>query len=297
VQLPNVVGETEQQAVATLKHAGFSDSQIQRQVEANSKPKGIVYAQDPPGLTEVKENRVITLYISAGAPSVVVPDVQGLPQDEAITQLVNAGFQRQNITVQYVQNDQVDQGEAVGTNPPAGQSVDPNIKIVLQISQRGQVEIPNVLGQSLPAAKQMLQSAGLTVGNIYSAPYPAQDGTVYQIGRYQVGDRVPQGTAIDLYVAQNAPGDGSDNTASNGLPPGTHAKPVTVKVKYTGNGQPWQIEIIQSDAVAQQKEVVRQSITQTTSWPLTLYLTPQHPDGEVVVKVNGQVVEDKQISY
>jgi beta-lactam-binding protein with PASTA domain/predicted Ser/Thr protein kinase len=297
VELPNVVGQTEQQAVATLEHAGFSENQIQREHEPNAKPQGIVFAQDPPGPTEVKENRTIILYVSTGAPSVVVPDVQGLPQDEAVTQLVNAGFSRDHIQIQYVQSDQVNAGDAVGTNPPAGQSVDPGSRITLQVSKGGMVQIPNVIGQTLATAQQMLQSAGLAVGSVYRTPYQAPDGTVYEIGRYQVGDKVPQGTPIDLYVAQN-PGMGAGNGNDTGqVPPDAREKPVTVTVKYNGEGQPWQVEIIQSDAVAKDKEVVNQSITKTTRWSLTLYLTPDNPNGEVVVKVNGQVVDDRRISY
>lgn len=299
VELPNVVGETEQQAVATLEHAGFSDSQIQREHEPSSKPQGIVFAQDPPGPTEVKENRTIILYISSGSPSVVVPDVQGLPQDEAITQLVNAGFSRSNINVTYVQSDQVAAGDAVGTNPPAGQSVDPNSHITLQISKGGLVQIPNVIGQTLQAAEQMLQSAGLAVGTVYRTPYQAPDGTVYQVGRYQVGDQVPEGTAIDLYVAQNSGNTTSNSTGNDTgqIPPDAHQKPVKVTVKYDGKGDPWQVEIITTDATAQNREVVNQTITKTTTWSLTLVLTPEQPNGEVVVKVNGQVVDDRHVSY
>ena len=303
LSLPNVVGDTEAQALAKLQSASVPASQIQEQRATNQKPKGTVYAQDPVGPTEVKQNRTITLYISSGPPQVTMPTLQGIPVEQAIQTLQDAGFASKNIIEQQVQSSQ-DSGLVLSTQPAAGTSLTVDSQVTLVVSKGTITTVPNIVGLSLDAARTALASANLQVGQISYLPYQAPDNTVVQILTYTVGAKIPAGTKIDLYVAQNTPpsSGGSANTtgnttaATNGtdsMPPNTNTKSVSVTVNNT-SAQAQNVRIVKSDATGNQQTVVNTTISQTTTWAIPFYLTPGS-NGELWVVVNGQVVQHELV--
>lgn len=303
ISLPNVVGDAEAQALSKLQAASFPSSQIQEQKAANQKPKGTVYAQDPVGPTEVKQNRTITLYISTGPPQVTMPTLQGVPVEQAIQTLQDAGFANKNIIEQQVQSSQ-DSGIVVDTKPAAGTSLTVDTQVILVVSKGTMTTVPKIVGLSLDEAKQALVTANLQVGQISFVPYQAQDNTVFQILPYTVGEKIPAGTKIDLYVAQNPPpsANGSANTPGNttasttgtdSLPPNASMKTVPVTVNNTST-QPLTVKIVKTDATGNQQTVINTTISQTTTWTVPFYLTPGS-SGELWVVVNGQLVQHELV--
>ena len=81
--VPSVVGETEEDATAILREAGY-------EVEVNTEPSeeeaGIVIAQEPTGGTQLAEGEVVTILVSEG-PQQEMPDVRGQDGDEAEARL------------------------------------------------------------------------------------------------------------------------------------------------------------------------------------------------------------------
>ncbi|GGJ08173.1 hypothetical protein GCM10010885_16640 [Alicyclobacillus cellulosilyticus] len=205
LRLPDVVGMPEAKAMAVLKSAGFRPEHIHIEQAPNLKhARGIVYAQDPTGPTEVKETRDITLYVSKGAPKVTMPYLVNLPFDQARQQLLDLGLAPDLIIVDKIYTDQFPSGYVVNTYPTAGTTVALDAKVTVFVSKGSQVTIPNVIGMTLKDASTALQTAGLTLGHVYRMPYDGQDGTVFNIGPQKVGEKVPKGAAIDLYVVDNS---------------------------------------------------------------------------------------------
>ncbi|MQY15278.1 Serine/threonine-protein kinase PK-1 [Streptomyces sp. RB5] len=91
VEVPDVVGEDEGDAVEELEDAGFTVD-VSPQREFSAEDEGKVAATDPTPGSEAAEGERITLTISKGQDLVEVPDVEGLSADEAEEQLVAAGF-------------------------------------------------------------------------------------------------------------------------------------------------------------------------------------------------------------
>ena len=65
VNVPNVVGQTEEQARATLTNAGFN---VQVVYQSSSQPAGTVLAQSPPATSTARKGTQITITVAAAAP-------------------------------------------------------------------------------------------------------------------------------------------------------------------------------------------------------------------------------------
>jgi serine/threonine-protein kinase len=130
IQVPSVIGLTEQRARDTLQRAGFT-SVNSRQTDSLEKA-GNVVAVDPAEGEQAAPNTPITLQVSTG--TIKVPDVAGKTEAEARSMLTAAGFTAGQIVSQSVESDEVPQGAVVGTEPRAGSAVGAGEDIILKIA-------------------------------------------------------------------------------------------------------------------------------------------------------------------
>ncbi|MBC7333259.1 MAG: PBP1A family penicillin-binding protein [Actinobacteria bacterium] len=86
--VPNVVGLSEEEALSTLKAAGFVTITVVK--EESKQPQDKVFSQVPESGTIYDRVSEIIIKISLG---IKVPHVIGLERDEAVNKLVNLGFQ------------------------------------------------------------------------------------------------------------------------------------------------------------------------------------------------------------
>jgi beta-lactam-binding protein with PASTA domain/predicted Ser/Thr protein kinase len=90
VQLPDVVGEPQQAATATLQDMGF---RVRTLPQASTEMAGTVLAQDPKAGRSLPEGSTVTLYVSSGLNAAInMPNVVGLPVDTAAADLKNIGL-------------------------------------------------------------------------------------------------------------------------------------------------------------------------------------------------------------
>ena len=94
VDLPDVVGETVDQATSDLQDAGFKVEVSPNQVYSPDADPGAVAAMSPDGDSAAKGSTV-TLTVSKGPQLVNVPDVTGLDEQDATKKLTDAGFKVQ----------------------------------------------------------------------------------------------------------------------------------------------------------------------------------------------------------
>ncbi|MUL44062.1 Stk1 family PASTA domain-containing Ser/Thr kinase [Streptomonospora sp. PA3] len=142
----------------------------------------------------------VWLFNQPPAESLTIPEVQGMSQEEAEQELEQRGFT--NVSVDEENSDDVPEGDAIGTEPPAGQERSPGSEITLLISSGpGSQEIPNVVGQDRDTAAQMLQDAGFEVGDTSeeaSSSYP--EGQVIRTSP-PGGQSADPGSRIDLVIS------------------------------------------------------------------------------------------------
>lgn len=157
--VPPVVNESVSVATTTLQNAGFKVEQLPL---TNDKPAGTVFAQDPLGGTKVDEGSTVTLKVSTGPGNAPIPSVVGLSKAAAIRKIRSAGLKVGDI--QTKASDTIPAGNAIGTDPSAGQSQEKGTTITLFVSSgKPLVNLPDVTGEDVGAAKAQLTGDGFNV--------------------------------------------------------------------------------------------------------------------------------------
>jgi len=160
-RIPRVVGMNFDDASAALDKAGFhalkGDSRFHK-----TTPEGIVLEQDPPAGSVQKRGAEVTLAVSAGQATATVPEVSGTSQQQAQIAIENAGFTFGSISQQT--SDQP-RGAVIGTNPPAGTSLELPATVSITLSQGpSTIQIPDLTGRTLADARSTLEQLGLHLG-------------------------------------------------------------------------------------------------------------------------------------
>ena len=117
VTVPNLVGVTSAQARASLSELGLRYTQ---RPLTSAQPKGTVVRQSPSAGAEVREGGAVTLTVSTGPAMIEVPDVVGLDEVAARSELQAAGFRVQ--TVEEPTAEPTDDGIVLRQNPRGGAS-------------------------------------------------------------------------------------------------------------------------------------------------------------------------------
>ncbi|MFD3614492.1 Stk1 family PASTA domain-containing Ser/Thr kinase [Streptomyces sp. NPDC058676] len=197
VTVPSVIGLPLDEAKDQLTGDDYEFT-IKTETRVSSDDPGSVLDQDPVKGEEVEKGSTITLIIAKAEEKATVPDVLGKSCDEAKAQMT-ANNLVGNCT--DVETDDVNQiGKVIQTTPSAGQQADKNSSVNIQVGKAAdKTEVPNVVGQTVGQAKQILNAAGFT--NIQFANGSDQSDTAFvQQQDPGAGNEVddPAGTQITL---------------------------------------------------------------------------------------------------
>lgn len=130
ISVPSVIGDSEEEAKATLEAAGFDVET--RSDYSDSVEKGKVMIQTPEADTKGKEGDTVTITISLGTETIDVPDVTNKSQSAAQSTLENSGLSAGSISEEP--SDTVKKGNVISSNPAAGTKVNKGAKVNLVIS-------------------------------------------------------------------------------------------------------------------------------------------------------------------
>jgi serine/threonine-protein kinase len=158
--VPNVIGLLYADAAARLNAAGFKVKTGESLNHATA-PKNSVLGQSPaPGIKALKGNTIV-LDVSLGAKRGTVPNVVGLPRDEAVKALDAAGF---DVSDDYTERlDQHPRGEVLATTPRIGSTVTQPATVRLTISAGPDaIGVPSLVGMPVADALALLGQLGLT---------------------------------------------------------------------------------------------------------------------------------------
>jgi len=144
-QVPSVSGASVTEATTVLTADGFTVRRGGR-VHSNTVARGMVAGTSPSG--RVSKGSTITLLVSSGPFTSVVPDVKGKSQDAAMAALQAVHLAA---TAQKVGAD-APVGTVVGTNPPAGTTWPQTKPVTIMVSAGPAV--PDFSGQNVQAAQQ-----------------------------------------------------------------------------------------------------------------------------------------------
>lgn len=155
VAVPNVIGKTVIEATATLLAAGFQVGKISSWF--SGEPIGTIYAHSGSDGSKIAEGLAVELEVSLGS----IPAVAGLNQANAIAVVEAAGLKIKEIQSEY--SDSVPKGNVISIIPltqPIGQGGEVNLVV-----SKGPdtVVMPRVVGETISAAKALLEQLGLRV--------------------------------------------------------------------------------------------------------------------------------------
>jgi serine/threonine-protein kinase len=114
-----------------------------------------------------------------------------------------------------MQDSELPRNQVINSNPPAGDKVDVGSTVQLIVS-KGQVTVPNVVGQSVEDATKALEDLGLKVTTKDDPAATTPEGTV-TAQSIAPNTKISPGTTIELTVSAK-PGDpdGTDTTGTDG---------------------------------------------------------------------------------
>jgi serine/threonine-protein kinase len=156
--VPDVVGQTFDEASTQLEAANF---QVEKnEVADDTVAEGDVISQDPTSGTMLDPGATVTLTVSLGKEKVTVPRLSGYSYDDAMDLLESDQY---GLTVDKSEQDSsAPEDEVINSNPPEGTEVDKGSTVTLLVS-KGEVTVPDVVGQSVSSAKNELENAGFDV--------------------------------------------------------------------------------------------------------------------------------------
>lgn len=201
VQVPAVVGETEEDAGTILREEGFEPEFTQQ--ESEEVEAGRVIETTPGEGEEAETGSVVAVVVSAGPESVTVPDgLEGKTREEALEALEEAGL---TMTEGDAEDVPQEQGTVSSTSPLGGATVEKGSEVEVRLAS-GKVEMPNVEGTHIDRATETLEARGFTVPAPSEREDPEEDpGTVLSQTPAADGGLVPYGSSVDLVIAA-APG-------------------------------------------------------------------------------------------
>jgi eukaryotic-like serine/threonine-protein kinase len=168
VRVPNLVGQTKDQADAALKKAGLIGDAVNE--TTNDCKIGDVTRTDPVANKTVQANDRITVYVCAGLKQVQIPaTIKGMTESEAKNVLKGLGFTTDTNMVDGTEK----KGTVVDSAPAAGQSTSYGSTVVLSVSRGNQAVVPSVMGLAKSQAVNKLKNFGFN--NVRTAGRPTSD--------------------------------------------------------------------------------------------------------------------------
>ena len=232
--VPDVVGQTQAEAVEALTAAGFK---ADVKTAFSDQKEGLVVAQEPKAGADLKEGETVALTVSKGGKPVVVPDVVGTTSSQATATLQAAGLK---VNVVGVPSSEPS-GTVVAQSPAAGNETPSGSTVRLNVAQApgtttGQTTtapapappppgttteapppapspatVPDAVGDELAEAASAFGAEGLKVAVDYVPSSEAQGRVVAQA--QPAGTELERGDTVQLNVSV-----GSEPTAAASVP-------------------------------------------------------------------------------
>ncbi len=215
VEVPLVVGQTLEEAQDGLADRGLRVGSVQTERQVGAEP-GTVIGQDPGAGESVPRDTEVTLTVaSKGSGPREIPTVEGTAADEAEAVLEGKPYNFV-VTPRERSHESIDEGFAIGTDPPEGEQLPPGSPITLLVSSGPRATetspppatavVPDVVCRSVTSAQNQITNAGLTSSVVGSQPNPecprANKVAAQAPGAFT---EVEQGTTVKLWTSEPGP--------------------------------------------------------------------------------------------
>jgi serine/threonine-protein kinase len=196
VTVPDVIGQTQQTAVANLKDSGLDPVLVDE--SSTTVASGLVLSELPARGSVVKKGTRVRLSISSGPSTVKVPTVEGLTAAQADGALRRMSLKPTNHSEP---DTTVPAGRVISTDPTAGDTALPGSPVTVNVSSGpALVRVPRLQGRSLSAAEAALEALGLSVGTITQRAVSGQAPETVISQSPSAGSSLPSEGKVNLVV-------------------------------------------------------------------------------------------------
>ena len=199
IDVPDVMGKTAEEAQLAIEQAGFKVGEVKNVYDDSAEP-GTVVGQNPKGGEKAEKGSKINIDVSQGSEEIEVPDVSGMSLDDARKAITVAGFSVGETTKEY--SDSVEEGKVMKQTPAAGTMAAQGSKVDLVISQgKDEIEVPDVEGLSLEAARAKIERAGLKLTQAGQQNSSSVDVDCVISQSPSSGTKVPEGSSVSVVIS------------------------------------------------------------------------------------------------
>ncbi|QTB92011.1 Stk1 family PASTA domain-containing Ser/Thr kinase [Bifidobacterium saguini] len=170
---------------------------VEKQDTDSTEAAGTCTKMSPKAGSKVAKGSKVTVWFSAGPQSVPVPDVKNMSQDEARTELEDAGF-KVSSTVKTEDSADIEKDMVTRTDPAAGSPTPKGTTITIYVSS-GMTSMPNLVGQSKDAVISQYSSMFNFVVETESSD-TVDAGSITRTDPV-AGSNIEQGRTITIWVS------------------------------------------------------------------------------------------------
>ncbi|GAA3595630.1 Stk1 family PASTA domain-containing Ser/Thr kinase [Klugiella xanthotipulae] len=189
--IPDLVGQTQEEATDALNELDLVAQPLNE--ESSEVEAGTVIRTDPATGAKVSPETVINVYISVGPSSVVIPNFQNMTVEAASAALTKLGLTVG--TIDQVDDATVPKGAVIDGTPTVGTSVPGGSTVDLKVSN-GKVSVPDVVGQSMTVARDILSDLQLDVKLTPNNQCPTESGS--PVVSQSIAGSQPQGSTVEI---------------------------------------------------------------------------------------------------
>ena len=201
-QVPDLIGRTQEEAIALIEQNGFDVGNVKSGYSKDYE-EGLVFDQTPTSTQMAEEGSKIDIMVSQGespVDQVEVPDLSNMTQEEAEKKLAEYGLTPRRGDDRP--DDNIESGKVCGQNVEPGEMVARNSTITFYLSSGAEpIEVPDVTGQDADAAEEALTDLGLKVKRDYAHSSSDAEGTIIRTDPTS-GTEVEKGHEVTIYISQ-----------------------------------------------------------------------------------------------
>ena len=203
VAVPNLIGQSYEQAVLLITSSGLAVDPVQEKKPNPEFQEGQVIEQEPSANFKIKLNKPIRLTLSSGSEQVAIPDVTGRLLTDAEMLLTDVGLRRGRVAAVYT--DRYPEVHTVIAQTPRATTLHPydgEVHLLLSLGVRPKLlRMPDLNLMPIDKARPLLESHGLQVGELVYKPHPEIDQGVIINHQPSVGELLRVGDVINFEVS------------------------------------------------------------------------------------------------
>ena len=303
-QVPDVLGQTEEQATQTLKDENLKVGKVVK-VYSNRFEEGHVAGINPGQGTKVKQKTAVDLMVSKGEHVEKMPDLVGRPKVEAEEVLAKLGFEKVEYTTAYTQND-IAKGnvEAQSVAPGTEVSVTKEKILITESLGKRKVFVDDYTNQDIDEVRAKLEGEGLTV----TVTKEREDDKVKEnhiISQTPKNKEVDEGSEVKFVVSLGSSDDEDDADADDSKDKSKDKEPPkydktysqSFNIRYTGeDNKPQKVEVYIKDKNNDGQKPRTFEIKKDTAQTLNFTIA-DGGSASYRVLVDGKEVNSGQIDY